>query len=130
MEKENKITNAQKYAMIADILAQCEPTDGNEDVKATLDMLIEFCNTQIAALDRKKENAKARGEASKEATKAFIESLRGVLTGEFQSREALAAQLGEDVTLQKISANINKIEGVEKGKVTEGDKEVVAYRLA
>lgn len=59
--------------------------------------LVEFCEAEIAALDKKAEKSKERAAAKRAETDELRDVVLDLLTDEFQTRDQIAAQvLGED----------------------------------
>ena len=122
MEK-TKITNKSRYAAIINVL-----TGMPSDIET--DELVNFCERQIDAIDRKSEKAKARA----------AERIAAMLTDEPQTLSELAAAIGdEDITTSKVSARCSKL--IKEGRAaktevtvpgTDGSKsrKLVAYTCA
>lgn len=132
MEK-TKITNKSRYAAIINALmgAPC-------DIET--DELVNFCERQIAAIDRKSEKARERAAEQRKVSDELTERIAAMLTDEPQTLGELAAAIGdEDITTSKVSARCSKLvkEGrAAKTEVTvpgmEGTKsrKLVAYTCA
>lgn len=107
-----------------------------EDTDISDAQFAEFCEAQIADLDKKAAKAKERAAAKRAEADKLTEIVFGVLTEEFQTiaeiAEAVADSLGEDeaaeISAQKITARLTKLVkagDVEKEQVTrevEGKK--------
>ena len=131
-----KITKKQKYEAIIAYLT------GEDTVLSETDM-IQFCQEQIADLDKKAAKAKERAQKKKDEGDALTDLVYSVMTDEYQTgveiAAAVLAQLEEDtdVTAAKVTARITKLVNagaVVKEQVTvecEGKKsKKMAYKLA
>lgn len=130
-----KITNKDRYIAIVSLLTGAETEIPTED-------LVEFCEKQIDALDRKSVKAKEKAAERKEASDELTEAIYDVLTDVAQTIPQILDALGdEELTNAKISnrcAKLAKAGRVVKSEVViPGDKEVgtktrklVAYALA
>lgn len=134
---EAKITKKMKFeGMIAYFKG--------EDTDLTETQFIEFCEEQIADLDKKAAKAKERAAAKRAEADELQRMVEGVLTEEYQTVADIAEQvlplvtedMGE-VSTQKIISRITKLveaQVAEKKQVTvetEGKKrKCMAYRLA
>ena len=102
--------------------------------------IIEFCENEIALLDKKADKAKERAAAKKAEVDELMEKVYAVLSDtEFMTRNAVMDALGdmpEDVSISKIGARLTKMvnnQTVEKSELTvanaEGKKsKVMGYR--
>ena len=102
--------------------------------------IIEFCENEIALLDKKADKAKERAAAKKAEVDELMEKVYAVLSDtEFMTRNAVMDALGdmpEDVSISKIGARLTKLvnnQTVEKSELTvanaEGKKsKVMGYR--
>ena len=132
MEK-TKITNKSRYAAIINAL-----TGAPCDIET--DELVNFCERQIAAIDRKSEKARERAAEQRKVSDELTERIAAMLTDEPQTLGDLAAAIGdEDITTSKVSARCSKL--VKEGRAaktevtvsgTEGTKsrKLVAYTCA
>lgn len=132
MEK-TKITNKSRYAAIINAL-----TGAPCDIET--DELVNFCERQIAAIDRKSEKARERAAEQRKVSDELTERIAAMLTDEPQTLSELAAAIGdEDITTSKVSARCSKL--VKEGRAaktevtvpgTEGTKsrKLVAYTCA
>ena len=128
-----KITKREMFEIIKDIVA-------GEDVEVDAQVVADFCDKEIAALDTKAAKARERAAAKKAEGDALKELVAGALTDELQT----IADITVDVVEQDAEATAGKVgyrlraleaEGVavkEKVKIKgeTGTREVVAYRLA
>ena len=98
-----KITKAQKYAMIEDIL---NTVDGDN-----IDMLIEFVQAEQAALARKATKAKEKQVEKKTEVDELGNAVMQVLNGEPKLREDVLALVAdfEEVTLAKVGSRLTKL---------------------
>lgn len=112
---------------------------GDNEVSISANSVIEFCEKEIAALDRKAAKAKETAAAKKSASDELTEAIYGVLTNELTSIADIATMIeGEEVTPAKCQYRLNKL--VEAGRAvkdelvleTEGGKKrkVVGFALA
>ena len=132
MEK-TKITNKSRYAAIINAL-----TGAPCDIET--DELVNFCERQIAAIDRKSEKARERAAEQRKVSDELTERIAAMLTDEPQTLGDLAAAIGdEDSTTSKVSARCSKL--VKEGRAaktevtvpgTDGAKsrKLVAYTCA
>ena len=102
--------------------------------------IIEFCENEIALLDKKADKAKERAAAKKAEVDELMEKVYAVLSDtEFMTRNAVMDALGdmpEDVSIAKVGARLTKMvnnQTVEKSELTvanaEGKKsKVMGYR--
>lgn len=102
--------------------------------------IIEFCENEIALLDKKADKAKERAAAKKAEVDELMEKVYAVLSDtEFMTRNAVMDALGdmpEDVSISKVGARLTKMvnnQTVEKSELTvanaEGKKsKVMGYR--
>lgn len=110
MEK-TKITNKSRYAAIINVL-----TGAPSDIET--DELVNFCERQIDAIDRKSEKAKARAAEQRKVSDELTERIAAMLTDEPQTLGELAAAIGdEDITTSKVSARCSKL--VKEGRAAK-----------
>lgn len=132
MEK-TKITNKSRYAAIINALTGV-PTD------IETDELVDFCERQIASIERKSEKARERAAEQRKVSDELAERIASLLTEEPQTLGELTAAIGdEDITPSKVSSRCSKLlkEGrADKTEVTvpsvDGGKsrKLVAYTCA
>ena len=101
-------------------------------------LIAEFCEKEIAALDRKSEKAKERAAEKRAAGDALTETVAAALTGEFESIADIAARVDDpEATANKIAYRLNqlaKVNRAEKGEIvipateTSKARRVVGYR--
>lgn len=118
---EVKITKKDKFLEIQDVLENA----GHADLAA-------FIGDQVALLDKKAAKAKETA-AAKKAEDPYLDIVKGALTGDFQTIDAIVAAVGEeDFTNAKASARLRKLvnAGVaEKTDVVVEKRKLVAYKL-
>lgn len=132
MEK-TKITNKSRYAAIINAL-----TGALTDIET--DELVDFCERQIASIERKSEKARERAAEQRKVSDELAERIASLLTEEPQTLGELTAAIGdEDITPSKVSSRCSKLlkEGrADKTEVTvpgvDGGKsrKLVAYTRA
>ena len=113
-----KITKAQKYAMIEDIL---NTVDGDN-----IDMLIEFVQAEQAALANKAAKAKAKAAEKKTEIDDLGNAVLGVLNGTPKTRDevfALVEDLSNDVSVAKVGARLTRL--VDAGLVVKTEVKAV-----
>ena len=97
-----KLTKKDKYGMLLEILAEVELADK--------DMLVEFVQGEVNAIERKAEKAKGRPRAKKEDT--MKATVLDALTDELQiGSDILAIVLNdfEDATQAKVTARLSSL---------------------
>ena len=113
-----KITKAQKYAMIEDIL---NTVDGDN-----IDMLIEFVQAEQAALANKAAKAKAKAAEKKTEIDDLGNAVLGVLNGTPKTRDevfALVEDFSNDVSVAKVGARLTKL--VDAGLIVKSEIKAV-----
>lgn len=113
-----KITKAQKYAMIEDIL---NTVDGDN-----IDMLIEFVQAEQAALANKAAKAKAKAAEKKTEIDDLGNAVLGVLNGTPKTRDEVFEAVefdGEEISVAKIGARLTRL--VELGKIQKTEVKAV-----
>lgn len=113
-----KITKAQKYAMIEDIL---NTVDGDN-----IDMLIEFVQAEQAALANKAAKAKAKAAEKKTEIDDLGNAVLGVLNGTPKTRDeifALVEDFSNDVSVAKVGARLTKL--VDAGLIVKNEVKAV-----
>ena len=72
--------------------------------------VVEFCEKEIAALDKKAAKAKEAAAKKREEADELLEVVKSILTCEFQTLGDIAAQIeGEGVSVQKIASRTRKL---------------------
>jgi len=117
--------------------------DGNMHIEdfaegVTDEMVVEFCDNEIALLDKKA--AKAKETAAKKKTEDPLTAvIKEVLTNEFEAIADIAARIeGEDITVSKVSYRLSQLVKAgfaekEEISVKDGDgksRRIMAYRIA
>lgn len=113
-----KITKAQKYAMIEDIL---NTVDGDN-----IDMLIEFVQAEQAALANKAAKAKAKAAEKKTEIDDLGNAVLGVLNGTPKTRDevfALVEDFSNDVSVAKVGARLTRL--VDAGLIVKSEVKAV-----
>lgn len=113
-----KITKAQKYAMIEDIL---NTVDGDN-----IDMLIEFVQAEQAALANKAAKAKEKAAEKKTEIDDLGNAVLGVLNGTPKTRDevfALVEDFSNDVSVAKVGARLTKL--VDAGLIVKSEVKAV-----
>lgn len=113
-----KITKAQKYVMIEDIL---NTVDGDN-----IDMLIEFVQAEQAALANKAAKAKAKAAEKKTEIDDLGNAVLGVLNGTPKTRDevfALVEDFSNDVSVAKVGARLTRL--VDAGLVVKTEVKAV-----
>jgi glutathione S-transferase len=90
--------------------------------KLEADVVMAFCDKEIAALDSKAAKAKERAAAKKAEADVLMDQVRDVLTGEFQTIADIAAAVAEvnaDATVSKVTYRLTKL--VEAGDAEKTD---------
>ena len=99
----------RSYFEGSDILIEVGETCINEGT------LIEFCDKEIAALDRKAVKAKETAAAKKSASDELTETIFSVLTDDFMTIANVASLVeGDEVTVARCQYRLNKL--VEAGR--------------
>lgn len=111
------------------------------DENITNEMILDFCDRKVAAIDRKKEKAAEKAAEKKEKVDELREVILSLMTGDYQTIADILERLDdEEVTASKVSHRLGVLvrEGiVEKTLVSapaieEGGKprRVQGYKLA
>lgn len=112
-----------------------------EDVEIENEDFIEFCQDQIADLDKKAAKAKERAAAKKAEGDELTDLVHSVLTDEYQTIADITVAVAEtvpDVSASKVTARLTKLfntGAIEKEQVSVEDSEgkkrkCMGYRLA
>lgn len=114
MSNTTKITKKVMFATIADLLAN------NEDV-------VNFCNAEIALLEKRAEKEKARA-AAKRANDPLLETVANAVGPDYMSiADIVVAIDDETVTAGKVAARLAKL--IDAGRVEKGDATVDKRRI-
>ena len=135
-----KITKRDMYEAIKGLAdsGALHMQDFNEDISDSA--VAEFCEKEIALLDKKAAKAKETAAKKKAEGDELTDAVRAVLSpDEFQSIADVAAQIeGEDVTVSKVTYRLTQLVRngeAEKQEISvaggEGQKsrKIMAYRL-
>lgn len=124
-----KMTKVQKWELIKSIVETANVAE--EDAAIVMD----FAETELTALATKAAKAKERAAAKKAQADELKDAVAGVLTDEFQTADAIAAEFANpEITKAKVVARLAKL--VEAGVAvkdtikTEDGAKRVAYKLA
>ena len=124
--REKKVTKAMMFEAVREVV---EASDAEMKTE-----MVEFIDKQLEQLAAKAEKAKARAAEKKVAGDELREVVKQVLTDEFQTIDAITAQIaGEDVTKAKVTARLTQLiksEEAVKEQVKAGSRKVMAYKLA
>ena len=112
-----------------------------EEVEIENEAFVEFCQDQIADLDKKAAKAKERAAAKKAEGDELTDLVHSVLTDEYQTIADITVVVAEtvpDVSASKITARLTKLFNagvIEKEQISVEDSEgkkrkCMAYRLA
>ena len=112
-----------------------------EDVEIENEAFIEFCQDQIADLDKKAAKAKERAAAKRAESDELIDLVYSVLTDEYQTIADITVVVAEtvpDVSASKVTARLTKLfntGSIEKEQISVEDSEgkkrkCMGYRLA
>lgn len=102
---KTRITAKENYNAIATFIKE----NGGEAA------WVEFLEAQVAKIDKKAEKAKEKRAEKAAEPDPFIDAIAGVIGDEPITADEIVATLGiEDLTRNKVTARIGKIEGVEK----------------
>lgn len=115
---ENKMTKMEKFQAIEDIL---NTVDGDN-----IDMLIEFVQTEQAALANKAAKAKAKAAEKKTEIDDLGNAVLGVLNGTPKTRDevfALVEDFSNDVSVAKVGARLTKL--VDAGLIVKSEVKAV-----
>ena len=123
---EKKITKREYFEMLKEIV-----TESDSEYKGEL---IYFIESQIASIDNKAVKAKERAAVKKAAGDELRETVKSVLTNEFQTADEITAKIDvEDISKNKVIARLTQLVNlgeVEKTDVKdESGKTRKAYKL-
>ena len=99
------------------------------------DELVNFLDAQIESLDRKAEKAKERAAAKKAEGDELRETVKSILTKEFQTAEEITNAIDdEEISKAKVIARLTQLvnlgEAVKESAKTEDGKSRMTYKLA
>ena len=127
MENEKKMTKRDYFNVIREMVEETKVENKDE--------LIYFLDSQIESLDRKADKARERAAAKKAEGDALRETVKSVLTDEFQTAEAITEAINdEEVSKAKVIARLTQLvnlgEAVKEPAKTEDGKSKMTYKLA
>ena len=100
-----KITARENYIAIAEFVK----ANGGDEAWAT------FLENEVAKLDKKAEKAKAKRAEKAAEPDPYIEAIADAIGDKPITADEIVAKLGiEDLTKNKVTARIGKLEGIEK----------------
>lgn len=115
-------------AMITGVNAGTVSVEGMEKEE-----VVAFFENEITNLDKRAERSRANAAKKREASDAMTETIKGVLTEEYQTIADIVEQLeGEDITASKVIYRLNtlvKANLVEKADVQVSASENVKARV-
>lgn len=113
MENEKKMTKRDYYEEILSILTETDLTDETS-------VLVDFVKNQIDTLDKRAEKAKERAAEKKAEGDELRETVKNVLTNDFQTVEDIVNALdNEEITKAKVIARLTQL--VALGEVEKTD---------
>ena len=102
--EEKKITNAEKFAIIRDAVAAGTPIA--EDY---VDLIVEFCNSQIDKINTKAAKAKEKAAEKKAAGDELYAAVLDCVGTEPVTADTVLGMLeGDDLTLAKVRARLSQ----------------------
>jgi hypothetical protein len=127
MEKEKKMTKKDYFNELKVLVEGTDIENKGE--------LIYFIESQIASIDAKAEKAKERAAAKRAEGDELRETVKSVLTNEFQTAEEITAKVGdEEISKAKVIARLTQLvnlgEAVKEQTKTEDNKSKMTYKLA
>lgn len=123
---EKKITKREYFEMLKEIVNESNSENKGE--------LIYFIESQIASIETKAAKAKERAAAKKAMGDELRDTVKSVLTNEFQTADEITAKVDvEDISKNKVIARLTQLVNlgeVEKTDVKdESGKTRKAYKL-
>ena len=89
----------------------------------TSEEVVAFFEYEIGNLDKRAERSRATAAKKREAGDALTETVKGILTDDFQTIADIVAQIeGEDVTASKVTYRLNAL--VKEGYAEKADVQV------
>ena len=124
---EKKMTKKDYFEMIKGIVEESDVENKNE--------LNYFLDAQIESINNKAEKAKERAAAKKTEGDELRETVKSVLTNDFQTAEEITSQINdEEVSKAKVIARLTQLvklgEAVKESTKTEDNKSRMTYKLA
>ena len=127
MEKEKKMTKKDYFNELKVLVEGTDIENKGE--------LIYFIESQIASIEAKAAKAKERAEAKKAEGDELRETVKSVLTNDFQTADEITAKIGnEEISRAKVIARLTQLvnlgEAVKEQVKTEDNKSKMTYKLA
>ena len=127
MEKEKKMTKKDYFNEIKGIVEESNLENKSE--------LIYFLESQIESIDNKAAKAKERAAAKKAEGDELRETVKSVLTNNFQTAEEITEAIGnEEISKAKVIARLTQLvnlgEAVKEAVKTDDNKSKMTYKLA
>ena len=124
---EKKMTKKDYFEMIKGIVEESNVENKNE--------LNYFLDAQIESINNKAEKAKERAAAKKADGDELRETVKSVLTNDFQTAEEITAKINdEEISKAKVIARLTQLvklgEAVKESTKTEDNKSKMTYKLA
>ena len=89
----------------------------------TPEEVVTFFENEIGNLDKRAERSRATAAKKREAGDALTETVKSILTDDFQTIADIAAQIeGEDVTASKVTYRLNAL--VKEGYAEKADVQI------
>ena len=124
---EKKMTKKDYFEMIKGIVEESDVENKNE--------LNYFLDAQIESINNKAEKAKERAAAKKAEGDELRETVKSVLTNDFQTAEEITSKINdEEISKAKVIARLTQLvklgEAVKESTKTEDNKSKMTYKLA
>lgn len=124
---EKKMTKKDYFEMIKGIVTESNVENKNE--------LNYFLDAQIESINNKAEKARERAAAKKAEGDELRETVKSVLTNDFQTAEEITSKINdEEVSKAKVIARLTQLvklgEAVKESTKTENNKSRMTYKLA
>lgn len=124
---EKKMTKKDYFEMIKGIVTESNVENKNE--------LNYFLDAQIESINNKAEKARERAAAKKAEGDELRETVKSVLTNDFQTAEEITSKINdEEVSKAKVIARLTQLvklgEAVKESTKTEDNKSRMTYKLA
>ena len=112
-----KMTKRDKFEMIKTMCGYVD-VDGIDT-----DMIIDFCDAEIAAMDKRAMQSRERA-AEKRAADTLIDAVYAALSDEFATRAEITERVsGDDVTIAKVGYRLTSL--VKDGKAVKEEATIV-----
>ena len=124
---EKRLTKKDYFEMIKGIVEESNVENKNE--------LNYFLDAQIESINNKAEKAKERAATKKAEGDELRETVKSVLTNDFQTAEEITSKINdEEISKAKVIARLTQLvklgEAVKESTKTEDNKSKMTYRLA